>query len=140
LFVKTEDVNSAFDIFNEMIAKGVHPDEVTYTSLIDGLVMSNRVTDAESLFCSIISIKDRIQGNQLDLHGFSKGAAYIASSIFIRENLSNHKGLIIITGKGLHFSSALFEMRDFIKKKIGENFPHLTCKIDQFNEGRIVLN
>ena len=139
LFVKKEDQKGAYAVFEDMQAKGVQPDEVTFNSLIDLLVKLDCLEEAKRLFLSKLSIKDMIEEkNSLNLHRFSHGAAYIGLSIFIESHWDNQTPFILITGKGLH-SGKLYEMRDFMMKKISEKFAHLSCEIDGDNRGRLFI-
>ncbi len=140
LFMKKEDVKGAYAVFEEMKAKGVLPNELTYHSLIDLLVKHDCLEQAEVLFSSKLSIKKHMRQGSLDLHGLSHGAAFIALSIFIKSHWDNDS-FLLITGKGLHsYSKDLYQMRDFMIEKLKEKIPHVICQVDPENKGRLIIN
>src|SRR3984893_3638900 len=121
--------------------QGATPDEVTYNLLINLLVKHDRLNEALSLFNSQFSIHNYMRENakSLDIHSLSQGAAFIALCIFIKSYWKDDS-FILITGKGLHSQNKnLYEMKNFIAKKIREKFSHLSCEVDEKNEGVLKL-
>ena len=137
--MKKEDVKGAYAVFDEMKANGVRPDEVTFNLLIDLLVKVNVIQEAKTIFNSTLSIENRINGNSLDVHGLSQGAAFVALSLFI-ESYWKQDSFILITGKGLHSKNRdPYEMREFMQEKIKNNFAQLTSEVDVSNPGRLII-
>ncbi|KAL3819837.1 hypothetical protein ACJIZ3_005742 [Penstemon smallii] len=48
-------VNELFEIYNEMLHRGIEPDKITHSILISGLVKSNKVEKALDLYYDLIS-------------------------------------------------------------------------------------
>jgi DNA-nicking Smr family endonuclease len=104
------------------------------------LVKFDQLLQAKALFSSQLAIEKHVRGNSLDVHGLSQGAAFIALSIFIKSYGKKYDSFILITGKGLHSHEGnLYDMRNFMVKKIKEKMPHLECQIDPKNEGQLLL-
>ena len=121
-----------------MIAHRVQPNEVSYNSLINLLVKVKEIQRAKEMFEFKFQMENLINDkNELNLHHFSHGTAWIAILQFLE--MAKEWPLTIITGKGLHSQRELYEMRDYILEKIAKDFPNLTAEVTTYNEGRIII-
>jgi pentatricopeptide repeat protein len=136
LFVHLENAENAYAVFEEMKKAGILPNDVTFHSLIDVLVKTGSVDKAKVIFKEQLTIK--MEKEMIDLHGLSHGAAYIAFLIQF-ENEGITKPLILITGKGLHERHEFLALSHFLQSKIGDNHPELCCRVDDSNQGRLIV-
>ena len=136
LFVRLENAERAYAVFEEMKKAGIQPNVVSFHSLIDVLVKTGAVDKAKVIFKEHLTIK--MEKKMIDLHDLSHGAAYIAFLIYIeKEGIT--KSLILITGKGLHERHEFLALSHFLQSKIRDNHPELCCKVDDSNQGRLIV-
>lgn len=122
-------------------------DDKSFYCWIDKLVNIKRIDLAKKLFRSKLELVLGESQQELDLHGFSCGGAYIAFLINV-ENWNRfrrwnelHK-MILITGKGHHSSKSkpFFVLRDYLLDQLNEQFSSkLKCEVIEGNEGRLSI-
>ena len=129
-FSKHMSVDFADYYYIMALEKGLKPTFILNNIMINLYVKIGRITGATNLFKSTINLFNFIEGNNINFHGFSHGAAYIATCIFInsiwKKSPFYEKPFTLITGKGLNNrSTPPYGMQNFLLPKLQKDFPFI---------------
>lgn len=138
LFLKADNREAFNRVTHEIYKHNVEPDEIALNTLIDLVVSDGFLEEAKKHYRELMLKNTKTQGIEIDLHGFTKRVALVASLDFIERHLGKSNQVVLITGKGLHSKGDLFEMRNYIIAELEKNVPY-PCMIDPHNSGRVIV-
>jgi pentatricopeptide repeat protein len=110
--------------------------QLSYNTLIQAYYDDNQIDKARALFEKSAVRLEKDEEGQLDCHGLIDIVSFWALRPLLQD-LRSGESVVIITGRGNHGKRKPFAQRDFIQKKIAEEFPRLAVFPTSENAGAL---